>query len=358
MIYIHVPFCRSFCNYCDFYSEIADTPAMDRFAAEICREIAARKDEMDDTLKTLYFGGGTPTVLPLPVLTRILLALEEAGAGGPYEEFTLESNPEDIIEKGPSYLRNLKALGVNRMSLGVQSFDDGLLRWMNRRHDADRALRAIRAVKEAGFDNVSIDLIFGISLLSDEVWEHTIDTALETGVQHISCYQLTLEGDSKLAEMARKGDYAEASEEQCARQYEILCRKLAGAGFEHYEISNFALPGYRAVHNSGYWARLPYVGLGPSAHSFSGQERSWNSDNLTGYVRTREALSAQDAVLETIMLSLRTSEGIDRRFLHENCRKETVEKLLSEGALQRHGARYRIPEERMFTSDEIIRELV
>lgn len=358
MIYVHVPFCRSFCNYCDFYSELCDGAAMGRFVDELCREIALRKGEMDDTLKTLYFGGGTPTVLPLSHLTRILLALEEAGAGGPYEEFTLEANPEDIVEKGPGYVRSLLTLGVNRMSLGVQSFDDGLLRWMNRRHDSARALQAIRMVQEAGFDNVSLDLIFGLSNLSDEVWEKTIDTALEAGVKHISCYQLTLEGESALAEAARRGDYTEADEEQCARQYGLLCRKLASAGFEHYEISNFALPGYRAVHNSGYWARVPYVGLGPGAHSFSGKERSWNSDNLTGYVRTREALSAQDGILETIMLSLRTSEGIDRRFLHENCKKETVEKLLSEGALLRHGARYRIPEDRMFTSDEIIRELV
>ena len=358
MIYIHVPLCRSFCTYCDFYSEIANKSLTDRYTDEICAEIRRRGAEIDDSVKTLYFGGGTPSVLPLSSLTRILLALEETGHGGPYDEFTLEVNPEDLIEKGPGYLQSLKALGVNRISLGVQSFDDGLLRWMNRRHDAARAVRAFGMVREAGFKNIGIDLIFGLSNLPDAVWEATIDQALALRPEHISCYQLTVEGESALARMVAEGTYTEASDEACRAQYDLLCRKLGAAGYHHYEISNFALPGFEALHNSGYWNRTPYAGFGPGAHSCRGALRSWNAAVIGHYDRTEEALSAEDVTMETLMLGLRTSKGVDAAFLHENCSTADVERLVAEGALLRTGNHYRIPEDHFFTADEIIRELV
>ena len=356
MIYIHVPFCRSFCTYCDFYSEIASDGCFQAYADGVCAEIRKRAQEIDDHPKTLYFGGGTPSVLPLSVLTRILIALDETGHGGPWREFTMEVNPEDIVERGSSYAASLRALGVNRMSLGVQSFDDGILRWMNRRHDAERARKAFRIVREAGFDNVSLDLIFGISHLSDAVWADTVDQAVALGPEHISCYQLTVEGESTLAEMAVDGRYVEADDTLCRRQYDILCQKLSAAGYRHYEISNFALPGFEAVHNGGYWARRPYVGIGPGAHSFRGSTRSWNSKVLRGWTATTETLSAEDALVETVMLSLRTDRGIGVDFLHENCREEDIGRLVDNGALVREGDRYRIPEDRFFVSDEIIRE--
>ena len=358
MVYVHVPFCRSFCTYCDFYSEIATDGCFKGWADGICAEIKRRAGEMDDDPKTLYFGGGTPSVLPLSVLTRILLALEEAGHGGPWQEFTMEVNPDDIVEKGLAYATSLKALGVNRMSIGVQSFDDGMLRWMNRRHDAARAEEAFRIVREAGFDNVSIDLIFGISNLTDEVWARTVDRAIALRPEHISCYQLTVEGESTLAELAAEGKYTEASDTQCRRQYDILCQKMAAAGYNHYEISNFALPGFEAVHNGGYWERRPYVGIGPGAHSFHGSTRSWNSKELRKWTATTETLSDEDALVETIMLALRTDKGIDAAFLHENCSREDIGKLVENGALVKVDGRYRIPEDHFFVSDEIIRELI
>lgn len=359
MIYIHVPFCRSFCTYCDFYSEIPEGDnAFTSYTDAVCREIKERKADWDDELKTLYFGGGTPSVLPLSQLTRILLALEEAGHGGPYREFTMEVNPEDIVEKGLPYVQSLKALGVNRISIGIQSFDDGLLEWMNRRHNAERAVKAFNIVREAGIDNISIDLIFGLSNLTDEVWEDTVDKALALKPEHISCYQLTVEGDSVLAHRLENGEYEEATDEQCRSQYELLCRKMAEAGYQHYEISNFALPGFDAVHNGGYWQRSPYVGLGPSAHSFSGRGRSWNSDAISGYTRTEEALSAEDEKVETLMLALRTARGIDEEFLRANCQAENVSRMIESGALVKAGRRYRIPEDHFFVSDEIIRELI
>ena len=191
MIYVHVPFCKKFCTYCDFYSEIAEDGCFKAYADGVCAEIRQRAKEMDDDPKTLYFGGGTPSVLPLSVLTRILITLDEVGHGGPYREFTMEVNPEDIVEKGKGYVESLLSLGVNRLSIGVQSFDDGMLQWMNRRHDAARAKEAFRLAREAGAENISLDLIFGITHLEDAVWADTIDQAIALGPEHISCYQLT-----------------------------------------------------------------------------------------------------------------------------------------------------------------------
>lgn len=358
MIYIHVPFCKSFCIYCDFYSQIVTEGETEAYTREICAEIKRRSREMDDNPKTLYFGGGTPSVLPLSCLTRILLALEEAGHGGPYQEFTMEVNPEDVAEKGLPYLQSLKMLGVNRISIGIQSLDDDLLRWMNRRHNAENAVKAVKLAREAEFENISVDLIFGLSNLEDSVWERTIDDTLALSPEHISCYQLTVEGDSVLAHRLEAGEYEEASEEQCARQYELLCHKLHAAGYVHYEISNFAKPGFEAKHNGGYWQRRPYVGLGPSAHSFSGRSRSWNSDELSGYTHTEESLSVEDEIVETLMLALRTARGADAEFLEANCSKADITRLISQGALVKNGKRYHIPENHFFVSDQIIRELI
>ena len=359
MIYIHVPFCLSRCIYCDFFSTVPENNGpMERYTDALCGEIRRRAAEMDGQPPTLYFGGGTPSVLPLECLTRILLTLEEVGHGGPYKEFTLEANPDDVVQKGLPYLESLRQLGVNRMSLGVQSFDDELLRWMRRRHDAQKAREAVRLVREAGFRNLSLDLIFGLSNLSEETWERTIDEVLALKPEHISCYQLTVEGESPLTGMLEDGRYEEAPEELCRAQYDLLCRKLGAAGYNHYEISNFALPGFEAVHNGGYWARRPYVGLGPSAHSFSGCSRSWNENKLDAYKRTEESLSEEDEKVETLMLGLRTAAGVDAAFLEENAMRGSIETLVEAGALVKIGPRYRIPEDHFFTSDEIIRQLI
>ena len=358
MIYVHVPFCKSFCIYCDFYSETGAEKQTDVYVNQVCEEIRRRRSEIDDSLKTLYFGGGTPSLLSLSQLSRILLTLEEVGHGGPYTEFTLEVNPDDIVEKGLSYVQSLRMLGVNRISIGVQSLDDEMLHWMNRRHNAEAAKEAFRIVREAGIENISLDLIFGLSNLSDAVWESTINQVLELDPEHISCYQLTIEGDNVLAHRLETGEYEEASEELCRRQYDLLCARLGAAGYRHYEISNFAKPGYEAVHNGGYWARQPYVGLGPSAHSFSGRGRSWNSPELVGYTHTAESLSAEDEKVETLMLALRTARGADAAFVEANCQQEDIQRLLSQGALLKEGKRYRIPENHFFVSDEIIRELI
>lgn len=391
------------------------------YADAVIAEIRDRRKELEmnmsaqDAVNTLYIGGGTPSVLPLDVLSRIVgavsqterlslvteqlsLVTEPVEVTTPtelFDEFTVEVNPEDIVEKGREYVRGLLALGVNRISMGIQSFNDDILRWMNRRHDAGNAVKAFHILRESGVRNISIDLIFGISQLTDETWKDTIEKALELSPEHISAYQLSIEEGSALAKMVADGRYVEASEEQCRRQYDILCRCLGRSGYHHYEISNFAKPGFEAVHNSAYWRRAPYIGLGPGAHSLTGNVRSWNSQELphrqqdetsscnpdrisscnpdstscqtssrnpsgklATYSRNFETLSPEDIRVERIMLSLRTDKGLEAAELYSLAGRTVINSLLSEGALEKQGGSIRIPEDHLFTSDEILRELI
>ncbi len=363
MIYLHVPFCRSFCTYCDFYSEVAckgrDEAAFARWADSVCEEIEARRQEIVSTLDldTLYIGGGTPSVLPLSVLRRILstlagvpfaplpprtgslknlprtahpaaiplsardgqragLAPPKKGAAKPgiarplgpgYEEFTIEVNPEDIVERGPEYVRGLLELGVTRISMGVQSLDDRILRWMNRRHDSAACRKAFQLLH--GSPDISIDLITGVPGMTMEILESTLEEVVGWRPEHISAYQLSIEEGSTLARMIEKGEVAELDEEACRAQYDLVCRKLAEAGYHHYEISNWALPGHEAIHNSAYWTRHPYVGLGPGAHSLVGNRRSWNSQVLSGWTSEGEDLTPEQIHEEEVMLLARTDRG-------------------------------------------------
>lgn len=309
-------------------------------------------------------GGGTPSVLPPSVLSRLVRGVNEAVFGEPlhnYPEFTVEVNPEDIIEKGEEYIAVLQELGVNRISMGIQSFDDNVLGWMNRRHDAEHAERAYWMLRSAGFRNISIDLIYGIGDVPDASWEATVHKAIGLSPSQISAYQLSVEEGSSLAMLAESGRYTEADDEDCRRQYELLCRLLGEAGYHHYEVSNFAYPGFEARHNSAYWRRVPYVGLGAGAHSaLAGADgkvnvRRWNSEAETGYVPGQEILTEENIRMETIMLGLRTDMGVDPSCLPAG----PAAMLVDEGALVlTHEGNLRIPEERFFVSDEIIRELV
>ena len=394
MIYVHIPFCRSFCTYCDFYSEVAlrclkaeerlkQEAVFERYADALIAEIGIRKNEIqgvrtESGVNTLYLGGGTPSVLPLGVLRRVLEALKEATGTGGFEEFTIEVNPEDIVDKGPAYVEGLLGLGVNRVSMGVQSFDDKILKWMNRRHDSAAAVRAYGILEDAGVSNISIDLIFGLPQLSDTLWQDSLDKALSIsskGVypQHISSYQLSVEPGSMLAKLVERGKWTEATEDLCQRQYSLLCDTLAKSGYHHYEISNFAQPGYEAVHNSAYWRHVPYVGLGPGAHSFAGVDsavRKWNEESLEAYltaaaggdfsgVRGQEVLDDEQMSMEKVMLALRTSSGILETALRDCCDNEALDKALVFGDLMRHSdGMIRIPESRFFVSDNIISSII
>lgn len=397
MIYVHVPFCRSFCTYCGFYSEAApkcrgtedilnQENRFEEYVSALEAEIRTRQNDIQRVfassgVNTLYIGGGTPSVLPLQMFGRLIAALKEAGHECRFEEFTVEVNPEDVVEKGLEYVKGLVALGVNRVSMGIQSFDDGILKWMNRRHSADQAVQAYRILEEAGVDNISIDLIFGLSQMSEAQWRETLDKALNISSQgllpkHISAYQLSVEPDSMLEKLIAKGRWSEASDDVCERQYGILCEVLAEAGYNHYEISNFAQPSFEAVHNSAYWRHVPYIGLGPGAHSClegcapMALRRQWNKADLKAYmeaagcgdfsaVQECEALDAEQIVLERIMLGLRTAAGVPGVYLREHCQKAELEdafRCLNLATLE--NGNVRIPENRFFVSDNIIAGIV
>ena len=347
MIYVHVPFCLSFCRYCDFYSELcrrSRSEDFDAYIEDLCAEARLRRGEILASMpgaNTLYIGGGTPSVMPLRFFTQLLRNLPE----GPFEEFTVEVNPDDVVSRGPGYLRALRKFGVNRLSMGVQSLDDTVLRWMGRRHNAETAVEAFRLIREAGFDNVSLDIIFGIGswkggAFSREMLASTLDRLLTLGPEHISAYQLSIEEGSQLAKDASDGKYADASDDECAEQYAMICTRLREAGYRHYEISNWARPGREAMHNSAYWERMPYVGLGPGAHSFEAdrygrERRSWNSESLTGWTSEGEILSPEEIREETIMLGTRRAGGVTFA-----------------------GHHYAIPEEKWFIADSLVAEMV
>ncbi len=382
MIYIHVPFCRSFCTYCDFYS-VLEREKMDTYKESLLQEMTSRKTFLrsccsDSSPYTLYIGGGTPSQLPVSTLEEIVTALRsllpdrERG----FEEFTVEVNPDDITEQ---YVAALRRMGVTRVSMGVQSFNDRCLKWMNRRHDAAGALEAFRILREGGVDNISIDLIFGYnpwwndgagsgdsgseeeSARLMELWENDLSTAISIAPEHISAYQMSIEPGSALGQMAAQGRYTEPADELCAAQYALLQKMTSQAGFEQYEISNFALPGRRAVHNSGYWDHVPYIGLGPGAHSFDGAARYWNPECVQAYSRPdaecMEVLTEEDILTEKVMLGLRRVDGLVLSSV-PGLDMKRVEVLLSRGLLTLRNGVLRIPKEHFFISDSIIRELI
>ena len=490
MIYIHFPFCKSFCTYCDFYS-VRGKDRIAQYTQSLLREISLRKAFLCQCTSpaTLYVGGGTPSLWPVEQLGEAVAAISAAlregaadygrpcgalrrgrdtlalaggtaggggrgglcgapgggggavpgtwdgrGDAGIFAEFTVEVNPDDVTE---AYARALRRLGVNRVSMGVQSFSDRSLRWMARRHSPEGAVEAFRVLRSAGFDNISLDLIFGYDPVawgsgssSDEelmqLWSDDLDAVLRLRPEHISAYQMGIEEGSVLGEMAAAGRYREPSDELCAAQYALLQQRLASAGYLQYEVSNFSLPGRRALHNSGYWDRSPYIGLGPGAHSFDGDRRRWwNAPDLDRYiaafgggdasgaapacrdctvpsVSSEENLTDEDIFTETVMLGLRTVDGLPLDVLVAMCRpssstvpdsrpgsaqpssstvpdsrsgaaenscqsllsqlphplRTSVDRLLATGSLILRNGRLSIPPSRLFISDSIIRELL
>ncbi|MCQ2233415.1 MAG: radical SAM family heme chaperone HemW [Paludibacteraceae bacterium] len=327
-MYIHIPFCASRCAYCDFHSG-TDLRLMQRLVSAECREMEMRKDYLHtlgipdrQSLPTLYLGGGTPSMLT-PELLDQLLRQAETVFGRPRGEVTIEANPDDVT---PTFMSAIRSTYINRISMGVQSFFDDDLRMLNRRHTAEQARRAVGICKENGLTNISVDLIYALPFQTLERWEHNIDQALALQVPHLSAYCLSIEEGTPLSLKLENGEIQSIEDEKCAEMYEMLCKKLTQAGYHHYELSNFALPGYEAQHNSSYWDGTPYIGIGPAAHSFDGESRQWNIANTKKYIEAieqglipseKEELSADDAYNELIMTRLRTSKGLNLNELRE-----------------------------------------
>ena len=311
-IYIHIPFCKSRCKYCDFFSTTQLSRRTDYVEALLC-EWADRRHELKEEVRTIYIGGGTPSVLEVDSLQLIIDSL---GIDSEQQEITLEVNPGDVTaEKAAAW----RAMGINRLSMGVQSFNDTLLQLIGRRHTAQQAREAIATVQSAGFDNISIDLIYALPSQSMEQWQNDVAQTLRLGVQHISSYGLIYEDGTALTTLLQHGVIEAVDEDTEMQMYDYLVGQLTANGYMHYEVSNFAFPGHQSKHNSSYWNDTPYIGLGAGAHSYNGKVRSWNISDINQYIEQvqshalqpeREELTAEASHMERVMLGLRTSQGV------------------------------------------------
>jgi oxygen-independent coproporphyrinogen-3 oxidase len=336
-IYIHIPFCKQACHYCNFYFSVSTTLKSDLVKA-ILHEIELSKDYPgEEEIETIYFGGGTPSLIDGDEIRSILEAIYRAHPNIKLKELTLEANPDDLSPEKIAELKELRSYGLNRLSIGVQSFHDADLIYMNRAHSAHEASAAIKRVQDAGFENITIDLIYGTPTMPDELWMENMQRVFDLGVPHISSYALTIEPRTYLDKHIRAGKTKPVDEAQTVRQFDMLMEQMNDHGYDQYEISNFGRPGHHAIHNTNYWRGKKYLGLGPSAHSYDGQSRSWNVANTTNYIKSiknnvipseLEILSSSQQANEYIMTSLRTMWGMDMRKLPDAIYKSEVSEAL------------------------------
>lgn len=322
-IYLHIPFCKKACHYCNFHFSTS-LQLKNEFIDALLKEIQLQQDFLGGKeVQSIYFGGGTPSLLAENELGAILDLLYQRFNISPSAEITLEANPDDITAEKVSAWRES---GINRLSIGIQSFYEEHLLWMNRAHSATQALECISIARQGGIANMTIDLIYGIPCLTDEQWASNVQRAIEFGIPHLSCYALTVEPKTALDALIRKNKLADINPDDQARQFLLLTELLEQAGYEHYEISNFARPGFRSRHNSSYWQGVPYLGLGPSAHSYKPGIRQWNIANNAKYIQSvnagkvpseQEELTEIQQYNEYIMTALRTREGVSFKVIND-----------------------------------------
>lgn len=339
-IYIHIPFCRQACNYCNFHFSTSLHYKND-FVEALLKEIElqAKTNYLNNqTVETIYFGGGTPSILQIDELQKLMDHLHQYFKVDPSAEITLEANPDDVTDEK---LKGWKQLGINRLSIGIQSLFEEDLQWMNRAHTATEAKQVISKARAAGFDTFTVDLIYGTPGLTDEKWLYNLDWVLQQNINHLSCYALTVEEKTPLDKQIRQHQKHDIDPEQQSRQFLLLMDYIQKAGFEHYEISNFAKPGYRSKHNSSYWKGIHYLGLGPSAHSFNGNSRQWNVANNQLYIQSlkqgtlsleKEELTATQQLNEYIMTGLRLMEGCNLNYISQQFGPEKAAQLSSNTA--------------------------
>lgn len=363
-IYIHIPFCQCRCSYCDFYSTTQLT-SKDNYVKAICHELVQRKNELPPSpIQTIYLGGGTPSVLSFGQLEQIFSTIAANYNLTQLEECTIECNPDDIT---PIFLADLQSLPINRISMGVQSFNDDELKLMNRRHTAKEAIAAVYNMVNAGYNNCSIDLIYGLPNQSIETWQSNIQTALSLPIKHLSAYHLTYEEGTKMYQLRGQA----VSEDTSYLMFQTLHQYIEKAGMEAYEISNFAYPGYRSKHNSKYWQNKPYLGIGAAAHSYNGNnKRRWNVANLTKYINgitqnnaifEDELLSDDDLYNELIITSLRTKEGVKISLIQANYQAHFAKqskKYIDGGMLTIKNGWCKLTQKGIFISDGIICDLM
>lgn len=370
-IYIHIPFCKTRCIYCDFYSTTR-SELKERYVRALCRELQMRREYLrGEAVETVYFGGGTPSQLAEEDFRQIFQALQEVYGLEHCREITLEANPDDLTE---AYTVMLRRLPFNRISMGIQTFDDAMLKLLNRRHNAVQAIEAVDRCRRAGFDNISIDLIYGLPDETDERWRRDLQQVVALGVEHISAYHLTYEEGTRLYQLLQAHSICEVDEDSSLRFFSTLIDTLTAAGYEHYEISNFCRPGRHSRHNTSYWQGIPYLGCGPSAHSFDRRTREWNVASLEKYMCAIEAggreyetecLDDVTRYNEYVMTALRTKRGIaaedlKRTFgteLWQYCR-DMARPYIDSGKLRVEDNRLCLTREGIFVSDGIISSLM
>ena len=365
-LYVHIPFCKSRCIYCAFYSTTSDGME-EKYVSALCRELDLRSDYCSSEWQTVYIGGGTPSTLSQEQLQRLFSHIDCSHA----TEVTIECNPDDVT---PSFASLLASLPVNRVSMGAQTFDDSRLGFLRRRHNATEVVNAVGTLRDAGIDNISIDLIYGFPGESLKQWDDDITAALSLGVEHLSAYCLSYEEGTPLYRMLKEGKVEESDDELTRAMYYRLIDRLAAAGYEHYEISNFALPGRRALHNSNYWNSTPYMGIGAAAHSYNITSRQWNISDLRKYISEvenghlpfeLETLDITERYNDTVMLSLRTCDGIDLANLKSRFGTDFHSYLLRQarqyeesGLLVHEHDRLRLSRNGLYVSDMVITDLL
>ncbi len=368
-IYIHIPFCKQACHYCDFHFSTSLKKKEEMLQA-LEKELVMRKGELgEEVVETIYFGGGTPSVLDTQETDRLIQAVWDHYAVVEDPEITLEANPDDLSSEK---LRQLAASKVNRLSIGIQSFFEEDLKFMNRAHNAEQARSALGEAREL-FDNISIDLIYGIPIADDKRWEENISLALSYAIPHISSYALTVEPGTALKKFIEKGVVPPVDDERAEAQFQHLVRRLEGEGFVHYELSNFGKPGYFSRNNTAYWQGKTYLGIGPSAHSFNGQQRSWNISNNTLYIKgiqqgkvpsETEILTQRDRYNEYVMTGLRTMWGVSLQSIEQEFGShfreylmEQAERHITDRYLYLDGDTIRVSQKGKFLSDGLAADL-
>lgn len=364
-LYFHIPFCKRLCGYCDFLRSVK-VQLLPNVVEAMHRELDEQHGFLTDrTIRTIYFGGGTPSLLHPSELERFIEHARQLFDCSAVEEITVEVNPDDITD---GYAAALAQTSVNRVSMGIQSFDDNCLRFMGRRHNAEGAIEAVHRLRRAGFDNISVDIIFGVDGFGAESLNNTLNAVLDLDVEHISAYHLTIEPSTRFGRMLAKGRISTVSEQCSEEEFMTVHQRLTAAGFEHYEVSNFAKNGYRSRHNSSYWTGSQYLGIGTGAHSFSGDVRRWCDQKVEEYcqgvVYGSERLSTTDTLNEYIMVSLRRVEGIDLSTIASRWSDGEAERVLraahpflDNGWLAQQDNRLSVPPEHFLVSDAVIEEL-
>lgn len=368
-IYIHIPFCKKKCNYCDFHFS-TNQKYLSKMTDAICLELEGRQGYLNgEEIKTIYFGGGTPSILPLKDLKLIVDSVYKYYAIDENVEFTFECNPDDLTDQK---LTELKQVGVNRLSIGIQSFDDIQLTFMNRAHNANEANNCVKLAQIHGFNNITIDLIYGLPNTDTDYWTSQINKALSLNIDHISAYCLTIEDKTVFGSWQKKGKLNPLSDEKSLSQFKLLQNKLNEVGFEHYEISNFAKNGRISKHNSAYWLGESYIAIGPSAHSYDGQSRQWNIANNIEYIKAiqnstpyfeKEILSSQDKFNEYILTRLRTKWGVSLSELFKTYPTQQkqvqikIDKFINNGDLELTKGSIFLTKQGKFIADYISSEL-